>query len=684
MTKLLSSNIKLTDPISLIKGVGEKQTEGFNDLGIYSIKDLLFYFPRRYDDYSSYSNISDLKPGQVSIRAKLSSIRNRKVRRGLNITEAIASDSSGSIIVVWFNQAYRINNIKPGTEYLLCGNYSLNRNRFSLVNPSIEIASDDQLNNTRIVPVYSAHKTLASWKIRKAVQEALVFSDQVEEEIPEYLISALHLMPIRDAVRQIHFPDSSLNLIAAQTRISFSNLFPLLLANELSSIERKRTKALKVIFNVELAKKFVSELPFKLTDEQRKVIWQIYKDMEQNNPMNRLVEGDVGSGKTVVAVMSAVMALANHYKVAFMAPTELLARQHFDTIFKLLSPLGMEDKLVYLSGSITALKKKESLNKAANLRSCFIVGTHSLLSADIDWSDLALLIIDEQHRFGVAQRLELQKKTGHLPHFLSITATPIPRSLFLSLFNDLDLSQLKQLPNNRLTTETNLVLPSDYDRFYANVNKELEKGNQIFVVSPYIHSRESDDTISVEKLMHIYSKKFSNYNVEMIHGKMGSTDQDVIMKKFVNKEIQILIATTVIEVGVDIANATLMAIYGPEHFGLAQLHQLRGRVGRSNLQSNCYLMLSESLSPPDRLRQFANINDGFKLSELDLEYRGPGAIYGKLQHGKGFNDLSINDQQIINLVKKAINLFMSQGDEVIKYPLLNEKISQAQQITYLN
>ena len=677
--------IKLSDPISSLDGIGPKLTQVLAGKGIINISDLLFYLPRKYDDYSKISPINLLKPGLVTINAGITAIKTRRGRRGLSITEAIASDNTGSVRIVWFNQPYRQSSLKHNEKYYLSGEYKLSNRHFSMINPSVELISDMPLNSARIMPVYKESKSLNSNLLRKVIYQALPLCDEIKETIPASIIKDIGLIKLSEALKTIHYPKDQDELNQAIFRFKFEQLFPLLLANEITNKEREKEVSLKVRFNQELAKNFVKALPFELTDDQRRVIWQIYLDMEKDKPMNRLVEGDVGSGKTVVAVMSAVMAQAEGYKVAFLAPTELLAKQHAQNIEKLLKPLNMDKQLLVLTGSMKAKDKKTVTEKANTLKNCFVIGTHSLLTSNIDWHNLALIIVDEQHRFGVEQRTTLQKKTGHIPHFLSITATPIPRSLALTILNDLDISLLKTVPKNRKPISSELVSPSETNRFYQKLKDNLAAGRQAYVVCPHIHSKNKMDKQSTEFLLDEYRKHFSKYKVEMINGQMPSIEQDRIMQQFLDNKIHILIATTVIEVGVDVVNASVMAIYGPERFGLAQLHQLRGRIGRGPYESYCYLMLSDSMQPLPRLREFIRIRDGFSLSELDLKLRGPGAIYGKLQHGKGLGFmLTLDDQELANKVKKAVNIFFANKESLLKYKELDHRVKQARQITYLN
>ncbi len=677
--------MKLTDPIDSLPGVGVKLSTAFALKGITTLQDLLFYLPRRHDDYSHITPLYKIRPGPVSLQGRINNLKTRRIRRNLAITEGIATDGTDSVKLVWFNQPYRQGAIKSDQDYFISGQYKLSNHHYSIINPSVELVSDLPVQSARILPIYPESKSLKSTQIRRLMTNVLTLTATVKEFMPEYVSDELNLMSYADALATLHYPPSMAKLEEAKLRLNFNELFPLMLANELSMQDMNRLNATPIAFKVQLAKSFVDKLPFRLTDDQRRVIWQIYQDMESDKPMNRLVEGDVGSGKTVVAVMAAVMAMDEGYKVAFMAPTELLAKQHANTIAKLLKPLGLGERLVLLTGSMTKAKKKLAIDQANHTPGSLIIGTHSLLSSGVDWHDLALLIIDEQHRFGVDQRMEIQKQASHVPHFLSITATPIPRSLALTVLSDLKLSQLKTKPDRRQEIITSLVAPSGFDRFLAKLKDELTAGHQAYIVCPYIKANDNHDGLDLESLAQRYAKLLPQFDQGVLHGQMPPEEQTAVMQDFLSGKLNLLIATTVIEVGVDVPNATLMGIYGPERFGLAQLHQLRGRVGRSHVQSFCYLIQADDSEPLPRLREFVRLTDGFALSELDLKLRGPGAIYGKLQHGQaGFNLTTLDDARLVGLVKQAVDLFFKRRLNLVNYKYLSQLVKSAQHITYLN
>ncbi len=437
--------MELSDPITELKGVGDELAKKLAILGMYTVNDLIEHYPRRYEDYSQITELKDIRPGVVTLQAQISSVTGRYVRRGMHITEAIAGDGTGSVRLVWFNQPYRKTAIKHGQQYYISGEYALRRGRFSITNPSVELVSDFPVNTARIIPVYKETKGLKSHAIRKLIREAITQVKKLNEHLPQWLLKDNDLISYERAVTQMHFPSGGKALEHARKRLGFEEVFELSLAALLNKQQVEYEKSLRIPFKVDLAKKFVSELPFKLTDAQRKVVWQIYQDLEATQPMNRLVEGDVGSGKTVVAAMAALMAIEQGFQVALMAPTEILARQHADSIYKLLDSVDYADKVGLLIGALKPKEKKLAHTKIASGEMQFIVGTHALISEKVNMHKLGLIVIDEQHRFGVDQRKKLQAKAGHMPHVLHLTATPIPRSLALTLYGELDVSILDEL-----------------------------------------------------------------------------------------------------------------------------------------------------------------------------------------------------------------------------------------------
>lgn len=676
----------LNSEIIELRGVGEELAKKLAVLGVKNVGDLIENYPRRYEDYSNVLPLNKIRPGVVTLEAKINQIKGRYVRRGMHITEAIASDETGSVRLVWFNQPYRAAAIKHGQNYFISGEYALRRGRFSIANPSVELVSDFPVNTARIIPIYRETKGLKSFQIRKLVREAADIVKEMPEHLPSWLLKEQKLLDYKAAALEMHFPSNAEALEKAQRRLGFEEVFQLSLAALLNKQELTREKGLAIPFNEKLAKNFVSKLSFQLTDAQRKAIWRIYQDLEKTQPMNRLLEGDVGSGKTVVAAMAALMVMENKYQVAFMAPTEILARQHADTLYKFLSSVGYSDQLGLLVGSLKPQAKRLMHQKIKNGEVRLIVGTHALISEKVDMHKLGLIIVDEQHRFGVDQRKKLQAKAGHMPHVLHMSATPIPRSIALTLYGELDISILDELPPGRKMIQTKICSPNSRAQLNIQIDEQLESGRQMFIVCPLILDTDLSKGLSVEEVYERVSKKeFKRRRVALLHGKLKSDEKDKIMQAFLNQEYDILVSTTVIEVGVDVPNATIMLIEGAERFGLAQIHQLRGRVGRGAHQSYCFLMLSDSRAPSQRLRALENTSDGFVLAELDLELRGPGAIYGTTQHGVlDLRVAKLTDTKLIVLARAAAQEFIEKKENLKKYPHLAEKVASLRAITNLN
>jgi len=672
--------------ISNLKGAGETTLKKLAALGITTVEDLVWNFPRRYDDYSSVSRIIKIKPGPVTIQCKVTNAKGRYVRRGMHITEAVASDESGSVRIVWFNQPYRAANIKSGEIYFISGNYELSRQKFAIMNPNMELVSSFPINTARIIPKYRETKGLKSNVIRKFVAQLREEIANWPEMLPAEAITEHSLMSRGEALTQIHFPENGLKLEQAKHRLGFEEVYGLTLAALLNREEEKKEKSHKIDFDESLAREFVSKLPYTLTDSQRKVAWAAYKDMQRPNPMNRLIEGDVGSGKTVVATMSALMVMNCGFQVALMAPTELLARQHLDTLRELLGYIGLENEVGLLVGSMTNAQKVLARKDIEAGKSKLVVGTHALITDKVVMKNLALVIVDEQHRFGVDQRQELQKKAGRMPHTLSMTATPIPRTLALTLYGELDISIIDEKPKGRKVVQTKIVSPNSRAQLYRDVDKQIENGRQVFVVCPLIAESELIPALSVERVFESLSKKiFKHRKVSLLHGKMKSDEKEKVMEQFISGGIDILVSTTVIEVGVDVANASVMIIEGVERFGLAQIHQLRGRIGRSEHQGFCYLVMSDNNAPSRRIRAIESSTDGFRLAELDLELRGPGAIYGHMQHGQlDLRIANLSDTRLIAAARTSAQEFIDQSMKLEKYPELSKHVSQYRSITSLN
>jgi ATP-dependent DNA helicase RecG len=675
-----------SSPVTGVKGIGDGVAAKLAQLGIHTVGDLIDNYPRRYNDFSQVSAIRMLKPGPVTIEAEIKQVKGRYVRRGMHITEAIASDDSDSVRLVWFNQPYREAAIKAGQPYFISGAYELSRTRFAIMNPSMELVSDFPVSTARIVPIYREAKGMTSNQLRRFMREVLPLIRKLPETLPPWLAKREKLISRAEALETIHFPENNVMLEAARKRLGFEEVFELSLASLLNKYELLQDTSLAIPFDEALAKQFVGHLPFTLTDAQRKVVWQIYQDMRKTQPMNRLVEGDVGSGKTVVATMAALMAIAEGYQVALMAPTELLARQHADTVFALLEPLGLHNKVTLLVGGMNTKQKQSAYEHVARGEAQFVIGTHALIQEKVDVHKLGLVVVDEQHRFGVEQRKKLMAKAGHMPHLLSLTATPIPRSLALTLYGEMDVSVIDSKPPGRKPVTTEICSPNSRAQLNVKIEKELDAGRQMFVVCPLITESAVSKANSVEKIYEQLSQHdFKHRKVALLHGKMKSAEKQHIMEQFARHQVDILVSTTVIEVGVDIPNASIMLIEAADRFGLAQIHQLRGRVGRGGHHGYCYLMMSDSSAPPQRLRALERSNDGFKLAELDLELRGPGAIYGTMQHGAlDLRIAKLTDVHLIASARTAAQASIDRGEDLLQYPQLYEHVARLRTVTNLN
>lgn len=678
--------MKLTDPLTVLPGIGEVLAQKFANLGVNTLAELINYYPRRYDDYSKISPIGGLKPGPVSFKAVVKNVKGRRGQKGLYITEAIASDPSGSVRLIWFNQSYRDKYFKDSQAYYVSGNYELSRNHFTIINPSTEVVSDLPTNTARILAVYPETKGLNSQQIRKAVVQILPLIARAKESLPDSILKDRNLLGRAEALTALHRPNTSAELDSAKRRLGFEEVFEFALASLINKQENQKEVALKIKFNQKLAKSFVESLPFQLTDAQRLAIWRICQDMERSIPMNRLVEGDVGSGKTVVAVMVALMVLAAHKQVAVMAPTEILARQHAETVYKLLEPLGLSGQVGLLVGSLPPKQKTTAYQAIADHRSNLIIGTHALIQDKLELNDLGLVVVDEQHRFGVKQRQALLAKAGHMPHLLSLSATPIPRSLALTLYGELAITRLAEKPIGRQPVITKIIYTSQLKDLYTQIDQEIENGHQAFIVCPNIKDSAATGAKSAEAVYNDLAKTaFKHRRLGLLHGQLKAEAKQQVMNSFVQGKLDILVATTVIEVGVDVPNATVMVIMSPDRFGLAQLHQLRGRIGRGEGQGHFYLLMDNNEAPLKRLRALEQYSDGFKLAELDLSLRGPGAIYGTYQHGAlDLRIANLSDRQLINEAVKSAQTFLDRHDDLAKYSILNQRIKRLRAVTNLN
>jgi ATP-dependent DNA helicase RecG len=678
--------MELRAGLTSLQGVGPAVAARFEAIGIRSIADLLDYFPRTYNDYSEIKPIAKISPGMVTIEAEIKQSSGRYVRRGMHITEAVASDQTGSVRLIWFNQPYRAAAIKPGQKYFITGKLELKAQRFSITSPSMEQSSHFPLHTARIVPLYREAKGVTSTMLRKALYQVVKYADHLPEPLPETIRTRYQLEPYGQAIRELHFPSSQIAFARARRTIGFIEVFELMLAAALNKQDNLLEPAPVIPFLNTLAKTFVKSLPFDLTNAQRLAAWQIYKDIALATPMNRLLEGDVGSGKTIVAGMAGLMAIEAGYQVALMAPTELLARQHAETLTELFKATGHADGVSLLVGSLKPAQKKIAHERIASGNIQFIIGTQALLQEKVSLQNLGLLIIDEQHRFGVDQRKKLLKRIGKMPHVLSMTATPIPRSLALTLYGELDISLLDEMPPGRKPIITQIISPNSRDVLYKKIDEEIETGHQAYIVCPVITEGSMLKVPSAEQVYDKLRKTvFKQRRMALLHGKMKDEDKATVMEAFMDGSIDILVATTVIEVGISISKASVIVIEGADRFGLAQMHQLRGRVGRSTDQGYCFIVPSDSKTPSPRLRALTQSTDGFRLAELDLELRGPGAIYGTLQHGElDLRIAKLTDVKLLHDSRAAVKDFMSTGYDLHDFPDLKRRVRTAQAVVTLN
>lgn len=635
----------------------------FQSLDINTYFDLLNYFPYRYEDYSVISPINKLQPEEtVTVTGKIIEAKNQYTRSGLKIQKIIVADETGKIEVNWFNQPYLIRLFKVGETISVAGLVKRFGSKLITEPKEYEIG-ENKIHTGRLVPIYSEKKGLSSRTIREKIYAILVLTAGVEtrvaEMLPKEIISFNNLVDENKAYQQIHFPENMNLANKAKRRLAFDELFSLQLANNLIKKEWQKEKVGNIfkISNFKfLISNFIANLPFKLTSDQNKAVEEIITDLKKTTPMNRFLQGDVGSGKTVVAAIACYLTFLNGYQSIIMAPTEILANQHFQTIKNLFSRLATL-RVGLITGS----------NKNKNNKYDIIIGTHALLNQKLKFKKVGLAIIDEQHRFGVNQRALLKEKSLN-PHLLTMTATPIPRTVALTLYGELDLSFIKEMPKGRQTIKTFLVPKEKRNKGYQWIKLQITNHkSQVFIVCPLIEESESETLKSIkaakiefENLKKIFNNVETRHALSLLHGRMKSTEKNQIMQDFKNKKIDVLVCTPVVEVGIDIPGATIMVIEGAERFGLAQLHQLRGRVGRSDKQSYCLIYTEkEDLGILGRLGFFTKTNDGNKLAEYDLKNRGAGNIFGTQQHGfVNLKIASLTDYELINKTKKAVEYFV--------------------------
>jgi len=660
--------------IQFLKGIGPKKVKVFNSLGIKTILDLFYYFPKRYEDRSNFVKVSGLKEGNlytVKVQVLALGQHNSWRRRSFNITEVEVADATGRVSCVWFNQPYIKEYFKPGSEVILYGKVERYGGKLQITNPEFEFIADDSedaLSVGRIVPIYSLPERMGQRSFRKLIKTALdEYLPKLNDCLPYDVRSRNDLENLPRSLINIHFPESLGLREKAYQRLAFEEFLLFQVPLILRKLKREYKKGIAHKVDEGILNSFIAGLPFKLTESQKKVLQEIKADMVSRKPMQRLLQGDVGSGKTIVATIAAVMASVGGYQAAFMAPTEILARQHFEKIrFQL-----KNSRVALLTGSLTEKERAGILSQLKEGRIDLLIGTHALLEGGVKFKNLGLVVIDEQHKFGVSQRALLPHK-GINPDVLIMTATPIPRTLAITLYGDLDISVINELPPGRAGCKTMLFKGEQRCKAYAIAIEELRRGNQVYIIYPVIEESSALDLSGAKKMYaELKSGAFKEFKLGLVHGKLKQEEQDKVMSAFKNKKTDLLVSTTVLEVGIDIPSATCMIIENAERFGLSQLHQLRGRVGRGSDLAYCMLISdSDSQDAAFRLSAMVKYSDGFRISEVDLKIRGPGEFFGRQQHG--LSELKIGDPlSQMQLLKRA-------RDEAVKLLKLDPALMEKQ------
>jgi len=679
--------MSLQQPISLAIRTNKSHLALLEKLGIRTVKELLLFFPRAYNDKRIYTNIAQLQKDQINnVKGTLSNIIHKRTRNGKILTKGIFSDNTGSIEVIWFNQPYLKKVLRPGIRLILSGKAKLNFGRLNLQNPTYEEIKNEQIHTGRLVPEYHQTEGITSKWIRDKLKPLInEWADLLEEYLPASILKQYNLISYSEAVKEAHFPHDENKLAQAKKRLSFDELFLL----QLKALQKKRqwqniaAHEKKVIPIHANTSQFIKTLPFTLTTAQHKSVQEILNDLHKPFPMSRLLQGDVGSGKTVVTSIAILNVISHGYQAALMAPTEILTKQHYNTISKLFNKY--EFNIRFISGNTNDREKNEIINGLAAGTINLVIGTHSLIQDNIKFNNLGLAVIDEQHRFGVRQR-EILKNQGS-PHLLALSATPIPRTLAMTIYGDLDLSVIDEMPKGRLPIMTRLIPEEKRKDAYDWIKKQIQKGRQAFVICPLI---DESDVMEVKSAINEYEyltkEIFPDLKIALLHGKMKASEKDAVMKDFAANKTQILVSTSVIEVGIDVPNATIMIIEGADRFGLSQLHQFRGRVGRGEHQSYCFLFSKiKTEESKNRLRAMMQYSSGFKLAEIDLQLRGPGEIYGVRQ--SGIPDLkmaTLSDSLTISLAREAAQTIINQDPQLENYPLLKEKIAEISEVYIKN
>ena len=653
----------LEDAVQFVRGVGPSRAELLRRVGIENVDDLLTYFPRTYYDRRQLATVASLQPGiEGTFAARvLSATQRSPFRRRGNLLVAAVGDDTGIVQVVWFNQPYLAKHIQPGREILISGRLSFFRGQRQITNPEFELIGDEPSDGGRIVPVYRLTAGLSQRYLRGVISNALdLYADVISENLPARLVSESNLPPRAEALRAMHFPDDDTSRARALERMKLEELFYMQLV--LSVVRRhqsERASRPRLPVSFDLERRYLEALPFSLTRAQQRALSEIHADVRSDRGMNRLLQGDVGSGKTVVAAAALLAAVEAGYQGAFMAPTEILAIQHFRSLVPSFERLGIRTSL--LVGSLKPADKKRVHDELKNGTIQVVVGTHALIQSEVVFKKLALVVIDEQHRFGVRQRAALLKDD---PHILVMTATPIPRTLALTAYADLELSVIDEMPPGRAPIKTRIVPPEKREAMFAYIKDKQASGEQSYLLYPVIEETEKQDVEAAESAFaELSSGLLKGVPMAMLHGRMSMSEKDEVMSAFHAGVVRVLIATTVVEVGVHVPQATIMAIHHAERFGLSQLHQLRGRVGRGGREGFCFLLVGDSASADalERLEAVVRESDGFKIAEEDLRLRGPGEFLGTRQHGvPGFRVSNpLRDRELVEKASRAVKSLLT-------------------------
>ena len=681
----ITHRITPSSPVGTLSGVGERQSQLLRRLGIVTVGDLISHQPRRWEDFSQITPIAELSPGRATLKARILEAKGRYLgHRGLHLTEALAQDESGAVRLIWFNQPYRATAIKSDSWYYVSGTYDFKYRHLQMVNPSLELVEGETSKLGLVRPVYPTTAGLKTVQLRRMMLAAKEQIAALKETLPGWLAKEAALPPLAETCLRLHFPASTEEALAAESELYFRRLISFSLSSQLLKAQRQARAAQPIEVRHQIAWDVAAELDFQLTPGQRQIITQILDELASgDHNLNRLVQGDVSSGKTLIAGLIALAVVKAGGQVAFLAPTQILARQHFQSLREIYHPQLDETQMALLTADLKPAERRRLSERLASGDCRLVIGTHALLSEGIRFKNLALAVVDEQHRFGVEQRLKLLEKAADgRANILTLSATPIPRSLALVLCADLDISILSEKPPGRPKIETSII-PLAERRRLRSIFQNCSPRNQLYIICPAIEDAETED--SLVKVEGLLKSLAPDLKYGLLHARLAAEAKERIMVDFLNGSLEALLATSIVGAGLDIPNANTVVIMSPERFGLAQLHQMRGRVGRGQAPGLCYLCPFSDQPPSERLRALLGCDDGFELSELDLRLRGPGTLYGLRQ--SGLDSLFGRGQLDQRTVEKALGLarsFIERGEQLERYPGLAAEIARQQQLTHLN